>query len=60
MLGTITSKGIPELYFSNSKKYNENDPLGWSESLFIVALHDINKKFTNWNLEGYLKLLGKD
>lgn len=44
-LMTTTSKGIPELYFSNSPKYNENTPLGWSESLFIVALHDINKKF---------------
>ena len=41
----ITKRGIPELYFSNSKKHNENNPLGWSESLFIVALHDINKKF---------------
>ena len=40
-----TKKGIPELYFSNSKKYNENNPLGWSESLFIVALHDMNSKF---------------
>lgn len=35
-----TKKGLPELYYSNSKKYNENNPLGWSESLFIVALHD--------------------
>jgi phosphorylase kinase alpha/beta subunit len=45
MLKTQTKKGIPELYFSNSPKYNENNPLGWSESLFIVALHGINKKF---------------
>ncbi|RLJ00448.1 MAG: glycoside hydrolase family 15 [Candidatus Aenigmatarchaeota archaeon] len=44
MLKTDTPEGVPELYFSNSKKYNENTPLGWSESLFIVALHDINKK----------------
>ncbi len=42
-----TPEGLPELYFSNSPKYNENTPLGWSESLFIVALHDINKKFIN-------------
>jgi phosphorylase kinase alpha/beta subunit len=42
---TVTSNGaIPELYFSNSKKHNENTPLGWSESLFLVALHDVNKK----------------
>lgn len=44
MTKLITKKGIPELYFSNSKDHNENNPLGWSESLFIVALHDINNK----------------
>jgi len=43
-LKAVTSKGVPELYFSNSAKHNANNPLGWSESLFIVALHDINKK----------------
>ncbi len=48
MLDTATSKGIPELYFSNSKKCNENNPLGWSESLFIVALHDMNQKFVKF------------
>jgi len=45
MLDVITPKGVPELYFSNSPKYNENTPLGWAESLFIVALHDMNNKF---------------
>ena|ERR1700683_2432771 len=40
---TVTKKGVPELYFSNSTKYNDNTPLGWSESLFIVALHDVNE-----------------
>lgn len=44
MLKTDTPQGIPELYFSNSAEYNENTPLGWSESLFIVALHEINSK----------------
>ncbi|MBN1792503.1 glycoside hydrolase family 15 [Candidatus Woesearchaeota archaeon] len=44
MLETQTPEGVPELYFSNSPEYNENTPLGWSESLFIVALHDLNKK----------------
>ncbi len=39
----MTKKGLPELYFSNSTKYNDNTPLGWSESLFIVALHDVNE-----------------
>jgi GH15 family glucan-1,4-alpha-glucosidase len=47
MLNTSTRNGVPELYFSNSPKYNENTPLGWSESLFIVALHDMNQKFIN-------------
>lgn len=45
MLDTSTSKGVPELYFSNSNKYNDNTPLGWAESLFIIALHDMNNKF---------------
>ena len=44
MLGTDTDEGVPELYFSNSQKHNENNPLGWAESLFIVALHEMNKK----------------
>ncbi len=41
---TATSKGQPELYYSNSTKYNDNTPLGWSESLFIVALHEVNQR----------------
>ncbi len=42
---TINKKGeIPELYFSNSDKFNENSPLGWSESLFIVSVYNMNKK----------------
>lgn len=40
----VTAVGMPELYFSNSEKFNENTPLGWSESLFIVALHDVNER----------------
>jgi GH15 family glucan-1,4-alpha-glucosidase len=44
-INVMTPEGIPELYFCNSKEHNENNPLGWSESLFIVALHDLNKKF---------------
>ena len=28
---------FPELYFSNTDKYNENTPLGWSQALFLVA-----------------------
>ncbi|OIO62486.1 glycoside hydrolase family 15 [Candidatus Woesearchaeota archaeon CG_4_10_14_0_2_um_filter_33_10] len=44
-LKTITEEGLPELYFSNSDVHNQNNPLGWSESLFIVSLHDMNEKF---------------
>ncbi|MEK7208745.1 MAG: glycoside hydrolase family 15 protein [Patescibacteria group bacterium] len=41
---TVTKDGIiPELYLSNSTRYNDNAPLGWSESLFIVALCEVNK-----------------
>jgi hypothetical protein len=35
---TIYKDQIPELYYSDSDKPNENVPLGWAESLFIVAL----------------------
>ncbi|KKQ52674.1 hypothetical protein A2865_00245 [Candidatus Woesebacteria bacterium RIFCSPHIGHO2_01_FULL_39_17] len=38
-----TPEGMPELYFSNSADYNENTPLGWSESLFIVALYEMER-----------------
>ncbi len=39
-----TPEGFPELYFSNSFEYNENTPLGWSESLFVVALWEMNDR----------------
>jgi hypothetical protein len=45
MLKTQTQEGIPELYYCHTDKPNENTPLGWAESLFIVALHDMNQKF---------------
>lgn len=36
---TIDEKGqIPELYYSHTDKPNENNPLTWAESLFVVAL----------------------
>jgi GH15 family glucan-1,4-alpha-glucosidase len=45
MLETQTTKGrIPELYYSNTNRENPNTPLGWSESLFITAIYEINKK----------------
>lgn len=45
MIATETSQGVPELFYSNSSEFNQNNPLGWSESLFIVALHEMNQKF---------------
>jgi phosphorylase kinase alpha/beta subunit len=40
---TVTKDGkIPELYFSHSNKYNENTPLGWSESMYVVALYEVD------------------
>jgi GH15 family glucan-1,4-alpha-glucosidase len=42
---TITKDGkIPELYFSNTDEPNENTPLGWSESMYVVALCEITSK----------------
>jgi GH15 family glucan-1,4-alpha-glucosidase len=41
---TITHDGkIPELYLSNSEQFNENTPLGWSESMYVVALYEVEK-----------------
>ena len=40
----INERGeIPELYFSDSDKFT-NSPLGWSESMFIIALYYLNEK----------------
>ena len=46
LIAIDTPEGMPELYFSNSPEYNENTPLGWSESLFIVALYEMNERST--------------
>lgn len=41
---TITPDGkIPELYLSHTDQPNENTPLGWSESMYIVALHELSR-----------------
>jgi len=39
----IHNDQIPELYYSDSDKPNDNIPLGWAESLFIVALLKMGK-----------------
>jgi phosphorylase kinase alpha/beta subunit len=44
LIAIDTPDGLPELYFSNSPEYNENTPLGWSESLFIVALYEMDER----------------
>lgn len=43
LIAIDTPYGMPELYFSNSSEYNDNTPLGWSESLMIVALFEMNQ-----------------
>lgn len=38
---TVTQDGkIPELYMSHTDEANENTPLGWSESMYVVALYE--------------------
>ncbi|MFV1917317.1 MAG: glycoside hydrolase family 15 protein [Patescibacteria group bacterium] len=44
LIAIDTPEGMPELYFSNLPEYNENTPLGWSESLFIVALYEMTER----------------
>lgn len=42
---TITGEGkIPELYYSNTESHNENNPLGWSESMYIVAYKELESR----------------
>lgn len=43
LIAIDTPEGLPELYFSNSPEYNDNTPLGWSESLFIIALYEMER-----------------
>jgi GH15 family glucan-1,4-alpha-glucosidase len=39
---TVTPEGlVPELYYSNSDKPNGNTPLGWSESMYVIALKKV-------------------
>ncbi len=41
---TVTKDGkVPELYFSNSSEANENTPLGWSESMYVAALYEVEE-----------------
>lgn len=39
---TVTPEGlVPELYYSNTNHPNENTPLGWAESMYVVALKKV-------------------
>lgn len=41
---TVTPEGkVPELYFSNTDRPNENTPLGWAESMYVVALQKVKE-----------------
>ncbi len=37
-ISTIYQDQIPELYYSDSPRANDNIPLAWAESLFVIAL----------------------
>ncbi len=40
----LTKDGkLPELYYSNSEKPNENIPLAWAESLYVTALLEMER-----------------
>lgn len=40
---TITQDGkIPELYFSHTNEPNGNTPLGWAESMYVIALTKVS------------------
>ena len=41
---TVNKDGlIPELWYSHTDKSNENIPLGWAESMYVVALVEVRK-----------------
>lgn len=41
---TVTPAGqVPELYYSHTDIPNENTPLGWAESMYVVALQKVKE-----------------
>ena len=45
---TVNPDGkIPELYFSHTERSNENIPLGWAESMYVVALVKVRDMLAN-------------
>ena len=48
--GTVTSDGkVPELYYSHTDTPNENTPLGWAESMYVIAMHKVQQLPENKN-----------
>ncbi len=42
--GAVTPDGLlPELYYSHTDRPNENTPLGWAESMYIIALKKVSE-----------------
>jgi GH15 family glucan-1,4-alpha-glucosidase len=42
--GAVTPEGeVPELYYSNTDRPNDNTPLGWAESMYVVALEKVRR-----------------
>ncbi|MCA9360640.1 glycoside hydrolase family 15 [Candidatus Nomurabacteria bacterium] len=40
----VTEDGkVPELYYSHTDKPNDNTPLGWAESMYVVALQKVKE-----------------
>lgn len=40
----VTPDGkVPELYYSHTDTYNHNTPLGWAESMYVVALQKVKQ-----------------
>jgi phosphorylase kinase alpha/beta subunit len=41
---TVTQDGlVPELYFSHTDTPNDNTPLGWAESMYVIALAKVRE-----------------
>lgn len=39
---TVTAEGmVPELYYSHTEQPNDHTPLGWAESMYVVALKKV-------------------
>ncbi len=59
MMETPDDEGfIPELYYSNTNNPNDNRPLGWAESLFIVALHNVNEQLLEAAVKKQVRKVG--